>query len=101
MFILGNFIVAVSYIVDIVLVIYIWMVIISVCLPLLGADPYNQIVSFIYALTNPVLNIVRKYIPPISNIDISPFIIILAIYFFRHFLVGSMFQIGAQLKSGF
>ena len=53
-------------------------------------DPYNSIIRFIYQITDPVLERVRKFVPLIGDIDISPIIIILALIFLRSFLVRAL-----------
>ncbi len=39
----------------------------------------TPIVRFIYELTEPVLSLVRRYIPPVGGLDLSPLIIFIAI----------------------
>ncbi len=38
-------------------------------------NPYNQAIQFLYKITNPVLNPVRKLIPPFKGIDFSPVVV--------------------------
>ncbi|GAB62501.1 MAG: YggT family protein [Candidatus Jettenia sp.] len=42
-------------------------------------NPYNQAIQFLYKITDPVLNPVRKLIPPIRGIDFSPVIVFIAL----------------------
>jgi YggT family protein len=52
-------------------------------------DPFNPIVRFIHNVTEPVLYQIRKRVPVnFGGIDLSPIIVILAIYFLQVFLVG-------------
>ena len=44
-----------------------------------NADPYNPIVRFLYVATDPVLDFIRRFIPPIAGLDLSPLIAILAV----------------------
>ena len=61
-------------------------------------DPYNAIVRFLYAITEPVLYAIRKRLPlSFGGFDFSPIIVILAIYFFQQFAVNSLIQIALQL----
>jgi YggT family protein len=49
-------------------------------------DPYNQIVVFLYRVTDPVLRPIRRKLPMNNaGIDFSPFIVILAIIFYGFF----------------
>lgn len=44
-----------------------------------NADPYNPIVRFLYVATDPVLDFIRRFVPPIAGLDLSPLIAILAV----------------------
>jgi YggT family protein len=64
-------------------------------------DPYNQIVRFLYAVTEPVLRPIRRIIGRrLGMIDISPMIVILAIIFTKKFFIGSLIELGYKLKGG-
>ncbi len=76
-------------IVMIALDIYIWMVIISAILSWLVhfgvVNTRNQVVSmigeFLWRVTEPALKPIRRFMPNLGGIDISPIILILIIYF--------------------
>lgn len=46
-----------------------------------------SIVEVLYRLCEPVLKSVRKYIPNIGNIDISPVIVLLLLWFLQNLLI--------------
>ena len=46
-----------------------------------------------YKLTSPALNFIRRYLPNLGSIDISPVILILGLMFLRNF-VFEMFALG-------
>ena len=99
MFVLGNFIIAVAKITHVVLSIYMWIIIARAIISWVNPDPYNQIVQFLYRVTEPVLAQVRRWLPfGRMGIDISPIIVILAIYFFDEFLIKSMIELAVTLK---
>lgn len=101
MFILGNLILAIANIFDIVLSIYMWVVIIAALISWVNPDPYNPIVRFLYSVTEPVFRPIRKIIGfSLGPIDISPLIVILAIIFTRRFLISSLIEIGYKIKGG-
>ncbi|MBL28996.1 MAG: hypothetical protein CMM50_15760 [Rhodospirillaceae bacterium] len=70
---------------------YIWLVIISAILSWLVAfgvvNTHNQIVSmigtFLYRVTEPALTPIRRIMPDLGGIDISPVILILGLIFVR------------------
>jgi YggT family protein len=99
MFVLGNFIIAVAKIIHVVLSIYMWVIIARAILSWVNPDPYNQIVQFLYRVTEPVLAQVRRWLPfGRMGIDISPIIVILVIYFLDEFLIKSMIELAVTLK---
>jgi YggT family protein len=98
MFVLSNFIVALARIIDIVLTLYMWIIIGRALMSWVNADPYNQIVIFLYKVTEPVLRLVRRLIPFRNiGIDLSPMIVILVIIFLQYFLVETIIQFARTL----
>ena len=91
MFIIRNFFMAVAGVLDYALNIYMWIIIARAVLSWVSPDPYNPIVSFIYRVTEPVLQRTRTFIPDFGGIDISPIVVILGIQFIQHFLVASLY----------
>ncbi len=101
MFIFANLILALGKILDILLSAYMWVIIISALLSWVNPDPYNPIVRFLHAVTEPVLRPVRKYIGGRTGpVDLSPMIVILAILFARFFLIQSLIELAYKLKGG-
>jgi YggT family protein len=43
--------------------------------------PTNSVSRFAFRITEPILAPVRRWIPPISGIDLSPLVVTLAAYF--------------------
>jgi len=99
MFLLGNFIAAVAQIIDVALTIYMWIIVIRAVLSWVNPDPYNPIVRLLYQVTEPVMALVRRWIPLRGlGIDLSPVIILLAIVFLQRFLVPSLMQIAYSFR---
>lgn len=77
--------------VDTILNIYVWLLIIWVILSWLVAfdvlNTRNRFVyltsDFLFRITEPVLRPIRRVVPNIGGIDISPVILILGIWFVR------------------
>ena len=80
--------------IDSVINIYIWLIIINAILSWLVAfNVLNTQNRFVFAvlnathqLTDPVLNKIRKFIPNLGSIDISPIVLILLLFFIRNLL---------------
>ena len=83
---------------DNVISLYIWVLIINAIISWLVAfNVLNTSNRFVYSvleisykLTEPPLSFIRKYIPSIGSIDISPIILILGLMFLRN-LVFELF----------
>ena len=84
---------------DNVISLYIWILIINVIISWLVAfNVLNTSNRFVYSLldvsyklTAPPLNYIRRFLPNLGSIDISPIILILALMFIRN-LVFEMFS---------
>lgn len=101
MFIFANLLLALANILNILLTVYMWIIIISALLSWVNPDPYNPIVRFLYAVTDPVLRPIRRIIGlRLGVIDISPMIAILAILFIKSFLIKSLIEFAYKLKGG-
>lgn len=91
--ILTNFLSAIAEIIDIVLSLYMYIIIARALISWVNPDPYNAIVQFLYKITEPVLNLLRRLVPPYKiGIDLSPMIAILLIIFLKRFLVATLRQ---------
>ncbi|MEN6433575.1 MAG: YggT family protein [Smithella sp.] len=98
MFVLSNLIIALAKVIDIVLTLFMWIIIFRAVISWVNPDPYNQIVVFLYRVTEPVLQPIRRKLPMRNvGIDISPIIVILAIVFLKYFLVETIIQLASHL----
>ena len=97
MFVLGDLLWAVAKLVDYVLWAYLWVIVIRALLSWVNPDPWNPIVRFLYQATEPVLRPIRRRLP-MSGIDFSPMVVILAIYFLQWFLVRALEDAAVRLR---
>jgi YggT family protein len=88
-------------IIIIALNVYVWMVIASAILSWLVhfgvINTRNQFVSmigeFLWRVTEPALRPIRRFMPNLGGIDISPIILILIIYFLQMVLQNILFSL--------
>lgn len=91
MFIVGNFLVALASVLNMLLSAYMWIIVIRALISWVNPDPYNPIVRFLHAATDPLLYQVRRWLPlTFGGIDFSPILVIAAIIFLQAFLVQSL-----------
>lgn len=99
MFVVGNFLTALASVLQMLLSIYMWIIIIRALISWVNPDPYNPIVQFLRAATDPVLYRVRRWIPiSFGGIDFSPIIVIVGIVFLQSFLVQSLLDLSRVLR---
>ena len=98
MYIIGYLLLAIAKILDIVLLLFMWIVIARAVLSWVNPDPFNPIVRFIHNVTEPALYRVRAFIPvSFGGIDFSPIIVLLGVIFLRTFVVSSLIRLSANL----
>lgn len=62
--------------------IYMWVVIIRVLISWINPDPYNPIVQFLRAVTDPALEAMRRFVPRFlwsTRLDFTPLFLIIAL----------------------
>ena len=80
--------------IDIVIGLYTWALIISAVLSWLLAfgvlNNHNRFVytvgDFLYRITEPALRPIRRFVPLMGGVDLSPLVLILLLYFLRMLL---------------
>ena len=89
-------------IVDTVLGLYMWAIILSVVMSWLYAfnvvNASNRFVYmvgyFTHRLTEPALAPIRRFLPNFGSIDISPLVLLLAVFFLRRVIQNLLFELG-------
>lgn len=99
MFLISNFLLAIATVLDLILGMFLILIFIRAILSWVSPDPYNPIVRFLYSATEPLLYRVRRTIPVVAGgIDLSPLVVIAAIYFLQVFLVGSLRDLALVIR---
>ena len=99
MFVVGNLVLALARLLELVLWAYFWIIIARAVLSWVSPDPFNPIVRFLYRVTEPVLRPIRHRLPTFAmGLDLSPMVVILAIYFLQSFLVESLRDLALSLR---
>jgi YggT family protein len=93
-----NLMIAVFSTIDMILGLYTWIIIGSAIFSWLFAfnvvNPNNRFVGaigeFLYKATEPALKPIRRIMPDLGGLDISPIILLIAIFFIRTFIATSI-----------
>lgn len=104
MFVAGNFLSALAAVLHIFLQAYMWIVIIRAVLSWVNPDPRNPIVQMLNRLTDPLLDPIRRKLFRMMGyggvgIDLSPLVLIAAIYLVDYFVVATLHDINMRLHS--
>jgi YggT family protein len=98
MFVGSYLITTIANLFNLVLVAYMWIIIARAVLSWVNPDPYNPIVRFIHRVTEPVLRPIRNRLPTFQmGLDLSPLVVLLAIYLLRDFLVPVLYRLAAEI----
>jgi len=71
---------------------YSWIIIAAALMTWVSPDPRNPIVMFLRRVTEPVLEPVRRRLPPwkTGGLDLSPLIVLIAIQFVERVILPSL-----------
>lgn len=99
MLVLSNLLGAMATALQLVLTLYMWIVIARALISWVNPDPYNPIVRFLYNATEPLLYRVRRVLPVFAGgLDLSPLVVVVAIYFLQAFLVQSLRDLAFSIR---
>ena len=97
MFVAGNILQGLAYVLDTILFLYMWLIIIRALISWVNPDPWNPIVQFLMRATDPVLVVIRRRVGLLGGIDVSPILAILLIMFLQYAVVQTIRDIGFRL----
>lgn len=91
---------ALANLIGTVITIYIWLLIASAILSWLVTfnvvNTRNRFVyvvgDFLYKITEPALRPIRRILPSLGGIDLSPVVLILILFFLRDFILYDLFR---------
>lgn len=95
MILFGNILFALAKIVELAdgaLTIYKYILIAAVLVTWVNPDPYNPLVSFLYRVTEPLLTRIRRWMPALGPVDLSPLVAFLLIYVVQIVLLNTLYQ---------
>lgn len=78
---------AIPDLIELTINIFLFAILIQVILSWVGQGGYNPAVSVIYSLTEPLMRPARRIIPPISGLDLSPMVVMVALYLLEMLLI--------------
>lgn len=100
MYILANLITGIGQTLHYLINIYLLIIVGRAIISWVNPDPYNPIVQFLYKATEPVLRYARRILPIMGGIDLSPIVVMVALFFIDQVAVQSIIDYGTRLKMG-
>lgn len=83
MYALGYPLLSAVTIIDSILLIYTFIIIAAAVLSWVNPDPLNPIVQILRKVTEPIMDKLRPYVPLVGGLDLTPVVLIMAIFFVR------------------
>jgi len=97
-FVLGNLLNAVAWVLDNVITLYVLIIVVHALLSWVKPDPLNPIVRTLSLLSDFILDPIRRLIPMHSlGVDLSPIIAVLFLYFTKLFIVNTLRDLANHL----
>ena len=94
----GNTLLGFATVLDYVLTFYTWIVIARALISWVNPDPWNPIVQFLSRATEPVLAPIRRRLGWSMGIDLSPLVVIVAIWFLQIAVVQSIKDLAVRIN---
>jgi YggT family protein len=98
MFVLGNTLLGLATVLDYTLSFYSWIVIARALISWVNPDPWNPIVQFLTRATEPVLEPIRRRLGWRMGVDLSPLVVIVAIWFLQIAVVQSIKDVATRMN---
>lgn len=93
----GLAVMALADLLDFVLTLYLGLILVYVLLSFISVERSNPIVPLIVQLTEPVLHPIRRVLPSVGGIDLSPMAAWLVILLARALLIAPLLDLGMRL----
>lgn len=77
--------------------VFLFSIIIQAILSWVNPGSYNPIVGLLHQLTAPILSPIRRLVPPISGLDLSPMAAIILLYLVTLLFIQPLTDLGQQL----
>jgi len=96
----GLLMMSVAELIALLVNVYLIAIIAQAILSWIGPQGYHPIIGLLYSLTAPLLRPAQRLLPPMSGIDLSPILVILALQLVKILLVAPLHDLGRSLGYG-
>ena len=95
----GLAVIALADLIGFTLMLMLILVIARVIISFVSSDSYHPIIPLVIQLTEPVLKPVRRRMPALGGLDLSPIVVLLAISLLQALVVAPLLDLGLRLGS--
>jgi YggT family protein len=95
----GLAVASLTKLISLLIYVYVFGIFIMAIISWVNPGSYNPVASLIASLTEPLMRPARRFIPPISGIDLSPMVVLIGLYILRMLIMPPL-QLAA-IKAGF
>ena len=93
----GLFVLALAETLSLLTNVFLFSIIIQAIISWINPGSYNPIIGLLHQITAPILNPVRRVIPPISGLDLSPMAAIIILYLITLLFIQPLIEFGQHL----
>ena len=94
---LGLFVLAVAQLLGLLLNVFFYGILIQAILSWVNPGVYNPVTSLLHALNEPLLRPARRLLPPISGLDLSPVIVLIALQLLSYLVAAPLIDMAYLL----
>ena len=94
---MGLVVISVAELLSLALNVFLVCILIQVVLSWVNPGAYNPATKLLYSLNEPLLTPARRLIPPISGLDLSPIVVLIAIQLIKILVVAPIIDMGRTL----
>jgi YggT family protein len=69
---------------------FLWIVVLADVIVSWILDPFHPIRSFLDSIVQPLLDPIRRLVPPVGGVDLSPLILLIVLDILRRLVVGML-----------
>jgi YggT family protein len=91
------FVWSVAQLLNLLFNIFLFAIIIRAILSWVNPVSYNALTSLLHSLTDPMLSVVQRVVPPISGIDLSPLVALIGLQLIKMVVLPPLQQLAALL----
>ena len=90
---IGLFIWSLAELANLMLNVFLFSILIQAILSWVNPGTYNSISSILHSLNEPILGPVRRYLPPLGGIDLSPLLAIICLQVLKMLLIPPLLHL--------